>query len=209
MHATLREDESFAVQGHWAEYTDESARVFRYGTLSGVGLWHAGNTGLIFSLDFKSGQDGSRQQRSFLLTSSAEPMADTEFLRRIQAADVIQPLIYNELVPRRLGFAEFFESQFLDSTVPRAAVPFVNGGAETLQVDGRLAEPEWRVVYPEGVGVLESIADGSPGTRRKMLLRYDGVGLYMGLQVDSSLDRPRVTLSMTHRFDIPLVDSPR
>ncbi|MBI2435680.1 MAG: hypothetical protein HYV26_22730, partial [Candidatus Hydrogenedentes bacterium] len=194
------------ISGAWAEYTDTLARFFRSGELAGTGRWLQVGQELAVTLDFHAIQDGSEWSTPLLLRRSAEPLLLPEFARRLERSGYVQPLLYNELLPRGAGWVEAVESEFLNAASPRVQVPFLRGSSNVLLVDGKLDENTWRTPALGGIEGHGATAGVSPGT---LMVRYDEGNLYVGLHLTQTPERPRLLFTLLTQFDIPASSSAR
>jgi hypothetical protein len=197
------------LEGNWAEYTDESARVFRHGTVSGTGRLFQAEGNLTVVLTFRCAQDASTWERSLFLKRAAEPWTDIEFVRQMEKAEFVQPLLYRELLPRGMAWVESVESDWVAAGDSRVVVPYVSPVAGGIQVDGHMDEAEWEVVTPDGKGAAGSIPGKPDGRGATMLLRYGDQGLYFGVQAKKPLRNPRTAVVLMSHFNVPVLQSPR
>ncbi|NIA14494.1 MAG: protein kinase [Nitrospiraceae bacterium] len=203
------EDGVLRLEGGWAEYADDTARVFRHGTVSGTARWLGASEDSSATLEFRSAQDGSRRSRVFLLRHRADSESDVSFLRRLEAAEHIQPIIYRELLPRKLAWAEHLEGLCASVLSPRVTVPRLSADAGGIDINGRLDEADWHLVHlshDQPPGRLPAQAGETDGD---LLLRYDERGLYIGLRVREALAAPNATIVLLNRHSVPLSHSPR
>jgi len=197
-----------AFEGHWAEYMDESARVFRHGTLEGSGDWRKAWGTMAVTLKFRSAADGFRWHRSFLLHAAEEPFTETAFVQRFERAGHVQRLVYGELLPRGLSWAASVESGFLAPRAGRMVVPFLSR-TPAMRVDGRLDEAAWRPVVSRDEGVLGTLASRLGSGGGQLLLRYDDEALYVGIRADTAAADATMSLALLTGFGVPVGHSAR
>jgi len=207
MTAAADEEGALSFTGNWAEYTDETALAFRYGTMEGTGYWLAPAAHMALSLDFHSVQEGLRWTRTFNLSRSPETLTGKEFVNRFMASEYAQPILYRELIPRGLAWAEALETTFIASEEARAVVPFVRANLDDITIDGRLDEAEWLTPHPQGQpGALPACPLSSTA---RLLVRYNTSGLYLGFSVPGHVVQPRLDVELLTGFGLPLSHSPR
>ncbi len=201
---------TLSIEGDWAEYADESARVFRHGTLQGAARWFTPARQMSVFLEFRSTQDGSRQKRSLVLQRSDTAVTPHDFARRIEASDCILSLVYNELVPRHLAWAEAVENTLAPFSGGLMLVPRLGTHAGGIVVDGLLDETEWRL-EPLSPASLPGRLPGKGGTDNEslLLMRYAEHGLYVGMEVPSPSVFPDVRFSLMGAVSVPVRDSPQ
>ena len=119
--AVQKDSGHLLLSGHWAEYADETARVFRYGTISGNGTWLPGKDCLAMSLRFRCVQDGSQNSRSFTLFRAQKPRKVSEFVGDLASRGFVGRILYQELEPRKLAWVQSVEGCLEDLGVPRNA----------------------------------------------------------------------------------------
>ena len=203
-------DGRYSMDGHWAEYADETARVFRHGSLTGSASWLSANEEMSVSLELHSGQDGSRWTQLLILQRAAQNITPRAFAHRIEEADCIPSLIYNELMPRNLTWAEPVEHLLAEFSGSLATVPRLSGRAGGIELDGRLHEAEWRLGPLSGDGLPGRLPGRGPqGDESFMMLRYGDAGLYIALQTPATIDYPQVSLGLLGLPDVPTGHSPR
>lgn len=198
---------ALGFDGSWADYTDESARVFRYGTITGIGTWLRADEEMTATLTFRSLQDGSQFTKALLLRAASAPISVAEFVERIEAGSHAQALLYKELLPRNQSWAQTIESRFLCAISSRVFVPRLID--KTPIVDGTLDDALWHeFIADAGVepGMAPPAADAIPATLR---LRYDTQALYLAVEVQTKPVRPRLTITVLPRFGVPVPLSTR
>ncbi|MCP4639291.1 MAG: protein kinase [bacterium] len=209
LHASKTNELELAFDGFWAEYTDESALVFRHGMVTGSGRWQYGGNAMTVTLHFQSAADGHRWSRFLLLDQPERGVARSEFAHSLEAASHVQSLLYSELMPRRIPWTQSFESLFLAPAAGLVTAPFTKLSTDALQIDGELTEPVWTQAFSqEGVeiGSLSGEADGATG---RLLVRYSDTGLCFGITVDDPPANPVLKFVLLDRYDIPVSHSPR
>lgn len=200
---TLTEDlpGQFKATGFWAEYGDETARFFRHGSLNGAGRWISGKETLSIELEYKNAQDASNSRQSLVVRRAASKETKEQFLSRLAGEDSIQPLLYNELMPRHLPWAATFERNWLVRDSEQAVVPFARNAG--IKLDGVLDEPVWRSVPSEtnaNGGLLRS-------KEAALRLRYDDQALYIGILIPQPVAHGVIDISVLDRFVLPVRES--
>ena len=208
--ASAGDDDDLSLDGHWAEYTSASGVAFRHGTLAGTGRWRGANVtdSLAAALEFRSAADGFRWRRSFLLERSSGTTTDAEFVRRFEEAGPMQRLLYGELMPRRLPWAESLERQFLAPVASLTHVPRLADDMTSIEVDGRLDEALWGTITGYD-GTAMGVLPGHPEGAGTALLRYDSEGLYVGLRAPRVGGDATLFLTLLRSFDLAVERSPR
>lgn len=193
--------ESLSAEGFWAGYADATARSFSHGSLRGIARLMEDLGAISLVLDFTSSQDGSRYSRSFVMKRSLKNDSKNLFISRLADADLIQPMLYSELLPRQIPWALQFEQEWMGYLAPIATVPFVEDAG--INVDGILEEMTWQSVPSE-----TEVDGGRVQSRdRVVLFRYDEHALYIGISVPARIAKPVVALSVLDRFRIPIFES--
>lgn len=209
INAETVDDDLLRFSGNWAEYSDSTARSFRYGSLSGAGRWIVPNQELSVALEFVSSLDGARREASYMLKRSPTNMGTADFLRILEESPHFPAILYNELLPRQLYWAMEVERYFAAAFGAPITLPRLNKDSAPPTIDGRLDEPCWHVSgldSPEAQGLLQqSVAEKSA----KIMLRYDSKGLYIGCQINSPLGNERISLGLLTHYRTPATDSPR
>ncbi len=200
---TLRQlsAEQVAVEGFWAQYGDLTGRFFTHGTLRGGGRRMNDVAAISLVLEYTNAQDASRQNHSLLIKQSGSGEDKAQFLSRLASAAGIQPMLYNELLPRHLPWAGVFEQQWLADLAFAVTAPFLPNAR--MEINGVLEEPVWQGVPSE------TDADGglARSGEARLLLRYDEQALYLGISVPKQVSRPVVILSIVNRFLLPVPES--
>ncbi len=195
------DDDALAFRGHWAHYTDRTARAFRHGTARGTGTWIRDNELATVSLQFECTQDGSRWQNAFLLDRTASDIPPGRFVTAIESSALFFRLVYCELMPRNLGWAEEIETQFMVPGITRARIPFVRASDGPMHINGQATEAVWRRAAanpnPE-FGVLEAHPEGS---NTNLTICHDEHHVYLRCASGVAMSRPVLTLHILTQFD--------
>lgn len=197
--------DGLSVTGNWAAYADDSACVFKYGTLQGTGHWLKPDEQLSLALAFTSAQDGSRTPQLLVLRASSPQETPTAFVNRFERSDYGQAILYNELVPRGTTWTVEVERDFLGAAAGILMVPHMGGAAITI--DGSLDEPAWQTFAVPGTadtGVMPSRQNSG-----HVFVHYDDTAFYVGFRMAKPSTEPRVALALLNHFYIPLSQSPR
>lgn len=205
MEAKQDELKKVHFSGNWAEYTDESALAFRYGTTQGTGYWLVPGEHMTLSLSFRSVQEGLEWKHSFSLSRSGEAITAEDFARGVMLSGYAQPILYRELVPRGLAWAEALETDFFAGAQTVTRVPQIRPELGGISVDGRLEEAEWFSAFAHGnPGILEAAI---PHSAARMLCRASEAGLYLGLCVPGRVRQPLLEMALLGGFGIPASNS--
>jgi len=201
------ESNDLAFGGSWAEYADPSARVFRYGTLTGTGTWLRISEEMAVTLNFRSLQDGSESTEAFFLRLAATPISTKDFIYRMELGSHAQALLYKELMPRNQAWAQVIESKFFCSVSPCATVPRL--ADKRPQIDGMLEDAVWRD-FIAGAGTEPGMTPASvSAVPAELRLRYDNEALYLAFEAKQSVARPALTITVLPRFGVPVPLSER
>lgn len=150
------------------------------------------------------------QRENIELEGMTYPATDAFFLWKSERVNELQPLIYNELLPRGLHWASVLEHRFPAFHAGRTKVPFVWGPEAECIIDGNLKESHW--FYEEEASGIRGVLESRPGYRPGWLkLVYSDEGLYLGLRSHRILDvdRSGVTIAILREFSIPVWKSDR
>ncbi len=196
-------------RGYWGEYTDDTARYFQHGQVAGKGRWIEPGREMTISLQFQTVDLGTRRSQTLVLKRSESPMSEADFVREVQENDCLLPLLYNELFPRRLPWAEDVETRFLVLASQRTIVPFLGLSPPPIRVDGRLDEPAWRTIGTDSASEPGFLI-GRPKTAHGSLrTRWDADALFLGMEMARSVARPRIVIVLLHHYTIPVAQSER
>ncbi len=209
LHGARSGENALQFDGFWAEYTDQSARLFRQGALEGAGQWRGRQNVLTVSLDYRSAPDGYRWRRPYVLELASQPLTIEGVVREMEGNGHLMRLIYYELLPRNLAWAGELEDAFLAPVASRTVAPSLGGTNTPIHVDGKLDEIAWRpLTSPQGE-VLGALPGRPEGRNGRMLVRYNTNGVYLGLRSAERLVNPSIVLSLQTHYAIPIEHSPR
>lgn len=208
MTAKRTENDRIAFNGKWADYSDSSARLFRYGECQGSGRFVPGQDEIAVALEFSDRWDGSVRSRSFLIRPGDTALTAEAFLVRMEASDYIPALLYNEIQPRDLAWLTEFEKFWLQRVTKVVTVPFIGSGPEEIQLDGALTESTWQSTLarqPEHAGQITS-RSRAEGTLK---LRYSSDALYLGIRGEGLSPDSVLEVGLLTTYDVHTADSPR
>lgn len=203
------------IGGYWAEYADESARIFRHGTFSGSGNWLRPASALAVSATFVCTQDGSRTARAFIVNSSEQPPSFAALIRAMESAPGVQALLYNELAPRQMPWIGFVENKFLRPLSPIVRVPMLDMANAAPALDGRLDDKVWQDAFRRAALFGGAAADNgiaictSRPALAQMALCYSNSGLNIGIQLDVPVTECLLSLSLSEHPAVPISHAPR
>jgi hypothetical protein len=205
MFLTPRPDGSLAIDGAWGGYRDAAGSILGYGAISGVGRWGSVEKILIVSLTFATEQTGAAWNWNFVATQSNANHSANQAIYEFERADMIQPLLYHELLPRHLEWSSTFERVLPCIANDRAVVPRISG-ATNIVLDGLLDEPIWVESF-SGIEGRSGVLDARPQiARASMLLRSLPHGLAIGIQSKTAPPKGQLTVDMglLTRFALPI-----
>jgi hypothetical protein len=209
LELTTGAEGSLRLVGHWAAHGDPSGNVFLNGEVSGAGSWLGADRAMLAAtLRFHCEQDGSTWWVSLLAQRREPPMADARFLHALEASPVLQPLIHNQLLLRKLPWAAALEAQLPSMDGGRVTVPLLTDGA--VEVDGALAEPLWRTTYYDGAGPIGRLRGRPHALQPEMLLRSLPDALCLALRAKVAPPPGyRLEVVLLRRFILPAAESTR
>lgn len=209
LRAVSDQGEGLAFDGFWAEYADESALVFRHGAMHGTGRWRYGSQAMTVTLSFRAEADGYAWSRYLLLDRPRQGASESAFVRRLEESGHAQSLLYCELFPRRVAWAESLEDLFLEPVASRVVAPPLRIEDGEVEIDGRLDDAAWRAVHGHDGAELGSLPGRPEGSAGRMLVRYAEDGMYLGMYTDDPPAKPCLALAVLDRYDVPVTRSPR
>lgn len=204
LEISTQNPETLHVEGHWAGYNDRTASVFQHGDVAGTGRWIVPNEEVSIALEFKNLLDGSRNNRAFICRRAKGGESDVDFLAGFASSDFARPLLYNEVMPRRLQWSKEVETDFLRRLFPRVVALRLSEGTSPITLDGTLDEAIWKSSILVPASERGPIAAGN-----RLLCLYDARGLYVGVRMAASPGDPELVLSVTSQFEIPASQSAR
>ncbi len=148
----------FSVAGDWAGYADAHGTVFRHGTVRGSLRWRGDPAVAAGILERLSDVDGSAAALQVLADETADK-TDVEFLYRLEESDVHLPVLWNELVPRRMPWAEHLVDWLPAFPAGRLVAGAGEEAAGEYTIDGLPNEAFW--IRGAGVGGLPGFPPGN------------------------------------------------
>jgi serine/threonine protein kinase len=202
------ERDQFSIAGNWAEYSDSTARHFRYGECRGRGRIVPGRDEIAVALEFTNQPDAQQWNRSFLIRPSATPVDTNAFLTRLQIGDSVPALLYNEIQPRNLAWLDEIERAWLSRVTPIVTVPFTDSPAGNIVVDGQLTESVWQSALDKDTDRMGQV---TPHERvdATLHLGYSNDALYLGIRARHMPQECHLEIGILRSFDIHTADSPR
>lgn len=182
LHAETRSDGRLSFTGNWAEYAGPSATRIRYGAVTGLGEWVDELDSLVASLTFQNMTDNTLVRENLLARRVKTDYTDSRFIHDLEQADYAMPLLFNELLPRRLDWARTIDA--LLPTVPgeRVDVPRIAEDIGSIVVDASLTERLWSTDYRNGQGQAGQIRGACRQDKCLMLLRQGDSCLALGIR---------------------------
>jgi len=208
LRADFLDAQNVTFTGYWGEYSDPSARTFRHGTVSGSGRYVSADQEMAVSLLFRSELDGSQQERSFLVKPANRVEPEAALIGRLERNAYFQPLFYNELIPRRLAWAQVVESTFLRRASAFARIPRLPDTATQPVIDGAITRDDWPAMPVDRFDEAGIVTAPAGGTGNTLRFCCNKEFLYVGIEIRQPLQEPVVTLAILSRFNIPISASP-
>jgi hypothetical protein len=198
----------FLFTGSWAEYSDATARLFQYGDCEGSGRLDEQRGEFAITLTFKDKLDGGKKTRALLVRPSSQPITANDFIARLEKADYVPAILYNELQPRNVAWLSQLERDWLSRVTSIATVPFVDTAKNPIVVDGRLTEPVWQPALSNDTQRLGEL-DANEPAKASLILRYTSEALYLGIRGEGFPPNTLVEIALLKAFDVHTADSPK
>ena len=198
----------FLFTGNWAEYSDATARLFQYGDCEGSGRLDEQRGEFAITLTFKDKLDGGRKTRALLVRPSSQPISADDFIVRLEQADYVPAILYNELQPRNVAWLSQLEHDWLSRVTDIATVPFVDAAKNPIAVDGQLTEPVWQPALSNDTQRLGEV-DANKPAKASLILRYSSEALYLGIRGEGFPPNSLVEIAILKVFDVRTADSPK
>lgn len=192
-------NDTFAIQGYWADYGQASAPLFRHGNVSGKGQWVHEGEDLAATLIFENGENASTWNQSILFRRSDIPETGPSYLCKLSSTDAIPSLLFNEMIPRNLEWMDTLESFLRSLGLVQVSVYKNSAEVDTLALDGRLSENIWQA--PLTHKSLMPPSSGPPSSFMQVYRSNDAV--YIGLHIPLELTKPRLLLALQINHAIP------
>ncbi|MCL4692436.1 MAG: protein kinase [Candidatus Hydrogenedentes bacterium] len=198
------EQDRLRVEGGWAEYRNPSGSTLRMGAIGGSAQWLEPGQSLLMSLEFTDDQTNSKWTETVSLNRSVPTTTGTEFLLRLEALPLQQPLLYNELVPRGLGWANSLDALLPAISGARTRVPRLPSDGPEITVDGALDESVWSHRFLDDSGTI-GVLNGLPGRLgARMNVHASDKQLRIGIVIPrEDADRDQLALALCKSFSTP------
>jgi serine/threonine-protein kinase len=199
----------FALQGAWAGFADARGTVYRSGSVAGRGRWLGAPPALVGTLNYVSEQDGAQEQVTFVAASRRPPQDVAQFWAETAQSEYLQPLLFRELLPRRLGWAQAFDEGLVVFAGDYLRLPIEDPHTTPAAIDGLLAEAVWARAFtgPDSTGIQLRGAPEHAASRLALVNTGDGIALGIRLALPSSVQSPVVDLRVLSNFAVPLSKS--
>lgn len=139
--APASESGRYTVSGHWAEYMRPAAGAFRFGTVEGIALIEQEEGRITLSVERLNDRDGTREPINVVAKPTTTPYDRPAFVIAMESNEVVQSLLYNELLKRDLAWAGELEALMPSFPAGRIVVP---QAATDITIDGALDEAVWK-----------------------------------------------------------------
>lgn len=198
----------FAVTGDWAGYVDAHGTVFRHGSILGTMRWQDASTSAAGILERHAEEDGSVAILPVLADGTAT-VTDVEFLYRLEESDFVLPMVWNELIPRSLHWADFLVDRLPAFPAGRIVAGTSAGRAEDFRIDGVLNEESWRTPEAPSTGISEYLAGFPQGNGSSLILSVTEPRLFVAAKVlAASDDALAFEIAVMPGYHVPLRESP-
>lgn len=204
IHRTTATGDTITLDGMWADYRIPAGSGFREGTVSGVGQWLPGRSGLAVSLSFTDTTANLTWSSYVTARPASVAQTDTQFFYDLEARDTVLPLLYDELLPRRRAWAANLAPRLTCLRESQVDVPLLQS-APQVNVDGILDESLWTSRYLDSAGSRMGIVTGYPiESKGEVLIRAGISTVYMGIRIPAGrLTGQRLRLTVLPRLVIP------
>ncbi|MCC6488632.1 MAG: protein kinase [Candidatus Hydrogenedentes bacterium] len=201
--------DAFTLAGNWAGYVDPRVLSFQYGTLTGEGHWTRPGREIAVTVDRKNAAHGGSDRKSVVVRVSEQSLDAQAFLQKLEGADFIPALLYNEVQPRALPWLDTFEQRWLSQTSTIANVIEVDTALAPFTLDGVLSEAFWSPPLspnPLTLGVVQGQPAGQSAT---LMIHHDGSALLLGMHSRQAPLHPLLQVSLSAEFDVITGNTPR
>ncbi len=179
-----RGPDTYMINGNWAAYREPTGRSLQIGSLSGTLQLTAEGTQMVVSLEWNDDRSRLHWGSVQTLTRSTDDEPTGEYWLRMEDMELVQPLIYTELIPRSLSWASEIESNFGSSKKQRAIVPILRD-AVLPSLDGELVEEIWQLHYYDDNGRIGGLPFWNAPDDSQCILRFLENSLCIGIQTPS------------------------
>ncbi len=209
LHALSAGADTLEITGHWARYSDPTARAFEYGTVQGSARWLDPDREMAVKLVFRNDLNATEQACNYLARVAQTAVSDAAVMRQMETNNYFQPILYSELVPRHQPWVDSVEGLFLSRTEPVVKIPQCKASAAKPQIDGELTAQEWPPLPVEHLEEAGALNANNGGTADRLRLLYDTDHLYLALEIGDRVADPVITLALIDQFSVPAQRAPQ
>lgn len=168
------------VKGNWARRLSSEGGAFERGTVEGTIQWDLQSDQPLLVLERRRGNDHNVTRWVLLGKRKAQEFGRSEFLRGLESNSAVMTLLYRELIPRGLPWAESIEASLPGGPGGRTSVPKIS---DEVLIDGFLNEPTWREPIYDDTGRIGELNTQGQKSGQRMLVRWDSTAVYLAFDV--------------------------
>lgn len=189
--------------GNWSEYLDAAGTVFRRGTIEGHGRWTVEPETLVASLTLADPSYRTQREMTLVASRHDADATDSRFLHGFEQSPHLQPMLFRDLLPRRLEWAGRLETLLPAVAGARFVVPHMEDSAGQVAIDGVLES--FAADEPPGSSGDTGVFPGAPTDRgARLWVRSLPDGLYLAFAFPAGGGRPAaLRLAWLPELDIP------
>lgn len=175
------------LEGEWAGYGDKAGGRLGFGSVRGHAEWLEEGESLAAALEFRNVRDNSVERHSMTARRTLDAYTDTRFFHRIELSELLQPLLYRELLPRRMAWAMLIEQQLPAIAGTRCSVPLLQSSDTRITLDGIQEEMVWQRRFFDERGRSGRVEGRSSQGRSGLLFRAAPDALLLSGQIPAAV----------------------
>jgi hypothetical protein len=199
------EGNRYLVAGNWAEYVTPAEDSVRYGTFTGSALIDQEAARLTLSIARQNDRDSSVEQLNLIAKPTEEPYDQSKFILAAESNEVVQSLLYNELLNRDLPWAREMEGIMPSFPNGRITVPLAG---TDIAIDGVLDEPLWTEPIFDKLGRVGELVQRHSGDTR-LLLRWSTNEVVIAIDAEKVPVGARLEIGLMPGVEVSLNTSRR